>query len=176
MLKQLTAHFSGHDLIIQLAVYPGELDAVIAGGGDARAVRATYSGKLTVGPPVSFDGTRNGIAFSQFVPGVIQHLAKLVSARGGVPPADIDRFVLTNSLPGGNSGWNIYPASGTTRFRSLVLGDRLVMITPGHARALNWDPGPLPPRAAQAGHGWGLGSGGDPGAHAGSISLGRATA
>ena len=43
----------------------------------------------------------------------------------------------TNSLPGQNSGWNIYLTSGTTHFRSLVLGDHLVMITPGGTRALH---------------------------------------
>ena len=51
----------------------------------------------------------------------------------GVPPADIDRFVLTNSLADGDSGWNIYLTSGTTRVQSLVLGDHLVMITPSGA-------------------------------------------
>jgi hypothetical protein len=54
-----------------------------------------------------------------------------------VPLADIDRFVLTNSLPHGDSGWNIFVKSGTTRFRSLVLGEQLVMITLHGVRVLN---------------------------------------
>lgn len=131
VVRRLTARFSSHDLIIALAIYPGELEAVIGANGEARAVRATGAGKLTVGPPVPFGGARSGIVFSQLVPAVIQHLTELIAARGGVPLSGIGRFVLTNSLPGGNSGWNIYPASGSRRFQSLVLGDHLVMITPG---------------------------------------------
>jgi hypothetical protein len=135
-IKRLTARVGGHDLIIQLALYPGELEAVIGANGEARLVSVTYSGALKVGPQASFTGSRSGIVFSQLVPGVIQRLTKLVAARGGVPVARIDRFVLTNSLPHGDSGWNIYPTSGSTRFQSLVLGDHLVMITPGGNRVL----------------------------------------
>jgi hypothetical protein len=137
VIQRLTARFGGHDLIIQLALYPGELEAVIAGkGGTAWAVSFTDSGGLTVGPPVSFSGSRNGIAFSQFVPGVIQRLAKLIVARGKVTLGHLNRFVLT-SLPHGNAGWNIYLTSGITRFQAYVLGDHLVMIAPGGARALH---------------------------------------
>ena len=50
---------------------------------------------------------------------------------------NIDRFVLTDSLPGNNSGWNIYPTSGTTRVRAYVPGQQLVMITPSGTRAVN---------------------------------------
>jgi hypothetical protein len=57
---------------------------------------------------VSFDGSRNGIDFSQLVPGVIQQLTGLISTRGKVLLASISRFMLTNSLPGGYSGWTIY--------------------------------------------------------------------
>jgi hypothetical protein len=39
---------------------------------------------------------------------VIQQLTRLVVAKGGVPLAEVNRFVLTNSLPDENSGWNIY--------------------------------------------------------------------
>ena len=136
VIKRLTARFGSHDLIVQLALYPGELEAVIAGkGGTAWAGSFTDSGGLTVGPPVSFSGSRSGIAFSQFVPGVIQRLAKLIVAKGKVPPGQLGRFVLT-SLPHDNAGWNIYLTSGTTRFQAYVPGDHLVMITPGGTRAL----------------------------------------
>jgi hypothetical protein len=138
VVKKLIARFGSQDLIVQMALYPGELEAVIAGnGGEARAVSVTYSGALTVGPLVSFDGSRNGIDFSQFVPGVIQHLTGLITAKGKVPLASISRFVLTNSLPGGNSGWTIYLTSGTTRFQALVLGNDPQIITPAGTRALN---------------------------------------
>lgn len=133
VVRKLTARFGSSDLIVQLALYPGELEAVIAGNNDeAYAVSVTYAGALTVGPAVDFTGSRSGIEFSQFVPSVIEHLTDLISAKG----APVARFVLTNSLPGQNSGWNIYPASGSTRFRSLVLGDHLVEITPDGAHPL----------------------------------------
>jgi hypothetical protein len=119
-----------------MALYSGELEAVIGANGEARLVRVTYSGAVQVGPQTSFTGSRVGIAFSQLVPRVIQRLTKLIAARGGVPVAHIDRFVLTSNLPHGDSGWTIYPTSGSTRFQSLVLGDQLVMITPSGTRAL----------------------------------------
>lgn len=137
VIKQLTGRFGRHDLIVQMALYPGELEAVIAAnGGQARPVSATDTGAVKVGPSVSFTGSRSGIYFAQLVPGVIQHLTRLIVARGGVPLAGINRFVLTNSLPDENSGWNIYLTSGTARFQSLVLGQHLVMITPSGTRAL----------------------------------------
>jgi hypothetical protein len=137
VVKKLLAQFGSQDLIVQLAIYPGELEAVIAGnGGQARAVSATYSGALTVGPLVSFDGSRNGIDFSQLVPAVIQQLTGLITSKGGVPLASINRFVLTNSLPGGNSGWTIYLTSGSTRYQALVLGQDPQVITPSGTHAL----------------------------------------
>ncbi len=137
VIKRLTARFGSNDLIIQLAIYPGELEAVIGANGKAWAVRAAYTGALNVGSPVSFNGSRSGIVFAQLVPSVIQQLTGLIMAKGGVSLSVIDRFVLTNSLPDNNSGWNIYLTSGTKRFQSYVLGDRLVMITPSGTRALN---------------------------------------
>jgi hypothetical protein len=112
VIKQLTGRFGRHDLIVQLAIYPGELEAVIAANGEARAVSATYAGTVRVGPSVSFNGSRSGIDFGQLVPEVIQHLTRLIVAKGGVPLAEVDRFVLTNALPDQNSGWNIYLTSG----------------------------------------------------------------
>ena len=54
VLSKLTARFGSQDLIVQMAIYPGELEAVIAGNnGEARAVTATYTGALTVGIPGS---------------------------------------------------------------------------------------------------------------------------
>jgi hypothetical protein len=137
VVRKLTARFGRQDLIVQMALYPGQLEAVVAGGGTARAVSATYSGALTVGSPASFDGSRNGIDFSQLVPGVIQQLTELITAKDKVPLVSISRFVLTSSLPGGNSGWTIYLTSGSTRFQALVLGQEPQIITPGGTRALN---------------------------------------
>ena len=138
VLGKLTARFGTQDLIVQMAIYPGEVEAVIAGGnGEARAVTATYTGALTVGPLTAFDGPRNGIDFSQLVPGVIQRLTELITAKGNVRLGSISRFVLTNSLPGGNAGWTIYLTSGSTRFRALVLGNDPQIITPGGTRDLH---------------------------------------
>jgi hypothetical protein len=138
VLGKLTARFGSQDLIVQMAIYPGEVEAVIAGSnGEARAVTATYSGALTVGSLAAFEGPRNGIDFSQLVPGVIQRLTELITTKGKVGLGSISRFVLTNSLPGGNSGWTIYLTSGSTRFQALVLGDDPQIITPSGTRDLN---------------------------------------
>jgi hypothetical protein len=136
VIRRLHARFA-HGLIIQLAIYPGELEAVIGGSGQAQAVSVTYSGVLTTGPAVSFAGSRSGIDFSQLSAGVIQRLARQIETKGGVRAAAIDRFVLTNSLPDHDSGWNIYLTSGPVRFQALVLGDHLVKITPAGRHAVS---------------------------------------
>lgn len=131
VLSKLTARFGSQDLIVQMAIYPGEVEAVIAGNkGEARTITATYTGALTAGPPAAFKGPRNGIDFYQLVPGVIQRLTELIATKGSVGLGSISRFVLTNSLPGGNSGWTIYLTSGSTRFQALVLGNDPQIITP----------------------------------------------
>jgi hypothetical protein len=40
VIRRLTARFGSRDLIIGLALYPGELDAVIGANGEARAAPA----------------------------------------------------------------------------------------------------------------------------------------
>lgn len=138
VLSKLTARFDRQDLIVQMAIYPGEVEAVIAGSnGEARAVTATYAGAVTVGSLSAFDGPRNGIDFSQLVPGVIQRLTELITTKGNVRLGSVSRFVLTNSLSGGNSGWTIYLTAGSTRFQALVLGDNPQIVTPGGTHALN---------------------------------------
>ena len=138
VLSKLTARFGRQGLIVQMAIYPGEVEAVIAGSnGEARAITATYAGTLTTGSQAAFDGPRNGIDFSQLVPGVIQRLTELITTKGKARLGSISRFVLTNSLPGGNSGWTIYLTSGSTRFQALVLGNDPQIITPSGAHDLN---------------------------------------
>jgi hypothetical protein len=138
VLGKITARFGRQDLIVQMAIYPGEVEAVIAGNnGEARPVAATYTGALTVGSLASFEGPRNGIDFSQLAPGAIQRLTELITAQGNVRLASISGFVLTNSLPGGNSGWTIYLTSGSTRFQALVLGNDPQIITPSGTHDLN---------------------------------------
>jgi len=138
VVKKLIARFGQQDLIVAMAIYPGELEAVIAGNdGEAREVSATYTGALTVGSLVSFNGSRDGIDFAQLDPAVIQRLTELITTKGNVPLARVSRFQLTNSLPGDNAGWTIYLTSGSTRFQALVLGGDPRIITPSGARALS---------------------------------------
>jgi hypothetical protein len=137
IVKTLTSRFGSHDLILQLAIYPGELEAVIAAsGGKAWLATATYYNTLKVGPRTSFSGSRSGIEFPQLIPGVVQQLTTEITAKGGEPLSNISRFVLT-SLPGQNSGWDIYLTKGSNRFQSLVLGQHLVELTPSGAKVLN---------------------------------------
>jgi hypothetical protein len=128
VVRRLKARL-GHDIFVQLEIYPGELEGVVAANGAAHAVSVTAAGVLTVGPTVSFIGSRNGIGFSQLVPGVIQRLTHLVVTRGHVRPGAIKGFVLVNSLPHGNSGWTIHLNSAYPHFLALVLGQDLVEIT-----------------------------------------------
>ena len=62
---------------------------------------------------------------------------RAITTKGKARLGSISRFVLTNSLPGGNSGWTIYLTSGSTRFQALVLGNDPQIITPGGAHDLN---------------------------------------
>jgi hypothetical protein len=72
VLARLATRVGHHGLFVQLAIYPGGLEAVLVGhGGQAQAVSVSYTGAVTVGPPVSFAGSRNGITFGQLVPAVI---------------------------------------------------------------------------------------------------------
>jgi hypothetical protein len=58
------------------------------------------------------------------------YIIGLISTDDKVPLASIGRFVLTNSLPDGDSGWNIYLTSGPTHFQALALGQDLVKVAP----------------------------------------------
>jgi hypothetical protein len=122
--------------IVQLVLYPGELQAVIANAdNEARLVTAVTGGTLTVGPPSSFTGARNAIYPSQLDAAVPERLARLISQRGSLPTARLARFVLYFTAQ--NAGWNIYPLSGEIRFQSLLMGDALKVITASGARRLN---------------------------------------
>lgn len=122
--------------IVQLAIYPGELQAVIVNGdNEARLVTSGLNGKLTVGPALSFNGSRNAIYPEQLNPAVPERLANLINLRGGVALARLARFELYFS--GQDAGWNIYPISGAIRFQALLQGDSLNAITANGVRAIN---------------------------------------
>jgi hypothetical protein len=60
----------------------------------------------------------------------------LIADRGGVPTADLRRYVLA-FLPGSLAGWNIDASAGQPRFQAHLVGDALKEITSTGARALN---------------------------------------
>jgi hypothetical protein len=134
VVSALAARFGTNQLILALALYPGELEAVVGANGQARPVTAHSSGALTVGPPTNFDGERSGITISPLDPAVPQRLARLIAAHGGVPAGQLDRFVLT--FPGDLAGWDIYPATSGVRFQAHVQGDSLEEVSGSQTRAL----------------------------------------
>jgi hypothetical protein len=113
--------------IVQLAIYPGELEAVIANNGYARFVTTKADGTLSVGPALSFEGSRNAIYPSQILPAVPGALAQAISQHSGVRLARLARFELY--YQGQNAYWDIYPISGEVRFTALLQGQSLKMIT-----------------------------------------------
>lgn len=134
VLTALNRRFHGQS-IVQLALYPGELEAVIAdSNGEARLVSAGDGGTLRVGPPSSFNGARNSIYAAQLNPAVPERLARLIGLRGGVHPARLARFVLYFTAT--DAGWDIYQLSGATRFQALLQGDALMAISPAGKRPL----------------------------------------
>ena len=113
--------------IVQLTIYPGELEAVIIDGqNNARLVTTDARGKLRVGPALGVDGSRSAIYPNQIMPGAVQRLAGLISAQGGIAKGRISRFAMT--IRGQNAYWEIYPISGRVRFEALIEGQSPVII------------------------------------------------
>jgi hypothetical protein len=127
VVKALNARFHNQS-IVQLAVYPGELQAVIINNqGIARLVTTTPQGALKLGTPLGIKGSRTTIYPSQIVPSAVKQLARLISSHGGLPLGRISRFVLT--MRGGDAYWDIYPVSGRIRFEALIDGTSPIVIT-----------------------------------------------
>ena len=131
----LKSRFSGNQLILSMALYPGELEAVIGADGEARLVTAHPSGALTIGPPTRFEGVRSGIEISQLNARVPERLAAAIAAHGCVPTGEIARFVLGTA--GGDAIWKVYRASGSVRFQAHIMGDALKRISGGRTTRLN---------------------------------------
>jgi hypothetical protein len=125
----LRDRFAGQ-LILQMALYPGELDAVLGRSGNAELVRARGPDSVTTVQQSSFEGSRSGITLSQFDPSVPERLAHEIATHADESISRLDRFVLA-SLPGDLAGWLIYPVSGPEHFQSLLQGDSLKEISPG---------------------------------------------
>ena len=135
VVKALASRFASNQLILSLALYPDELEAVIGADGQEQMVTDTPSGGLEVGALRSFSGKLSGIAIAQLDPAVPQRLARLIAERGGVPTGQLERFVLA-FLPGGLVGWNI-STTGKTRFRAHLMGDSLEEISAKGSRSLS---------------------------------------
>jgi hypothetical protein len=122
--------------VVQLAIYPGELQAVIINNqNEARLVTTDSSGALRLGPTRGVNGSRTAIYPDQITPSVVQQLTNLISSsKGGVPLAKISRFAL--AIRGQDAGWDIYPISGRIRFEALLQGQSPVVITAHGKRAL----------------------------------------
>jgi hypothetical protein len=122
--------------VVQLAIYPGELQAVIINNqNEARLVTTDRSGALKIGPALGVNGSRTAIYPNQVTPSVVQQLANLISSsKGGVPLAHISRFAL--AIRGQNAGWDIYPISGRIRFEALLQGQSPEVITSHGKHAL----------------------------------------
>ena len=135
VMKALAARFATNQLILNMAVYPGELEAVMGADGQAQLVTVHPSGALTVGPPTRFVGQRRGITVSQLNPGVPQRLAQLIARRAHVPINELDRFVLGSE--GDLAIWKIYTSRGQTRFQAHLQGDSLEEISPQRTHRLN---------------------------------------
>jgi hypothetical protein len=126
--RALKARLGTTQLVLQMAIYPSEVLAVVGANGQARLITAHPSGAMTLGPETSFDGDRSGIDETQLDAGVPQQLAREIAGRGGVPVSGLDRYVLASH--GGDAYWEIYPKTGTDWFQAHVLGDSLVRVTP----------------------------------------------
>jgi hypothetical protein len=134
VIQSLTARFGGDASVVQAALYPGELDLVIAKGNDARTVRTGASGRIRTGRTTGFDGSRQAASIYQLDAGRPEELARRIAAHGGVPVSDLDRFVLTTKVDGDLAGWVIHPRHGRVVFRSLLVGGRIERVSPGGGR------------------------------------------
>jgi hypothetical protein len=134
-LSALAAHFAGGQLILELALYPDELEAVVGANGSAQRVTVDTAARLTVNDAGSFDGTRTGIGITQLDPTVPQQLAGLIAAHGHVSTASLSRFVLDLTSP--EARWDIFASAPGTRFRSLLSGGSLTELTATGSRPLS---------------------------------------
>lgn len=135
IVAALRARFAGQ-LILQLTLYPGELDAVLGRSGSAEVVRAQGPESVTISARSSFEGSRSGINISQLDPAVLQRLAREIAARADESVSRLGRFVFA-SFPGDFAGWLIYPISGPVHFQAYLQGDALKEISPSGTRNLS---------------------------------------
>lgn len=131
VLRKLTTAFGASASVVQLAIYPGELEMVVTdNNGNARLVTASAGGKVSVGQPHSFNGSRQAVNLSQIrAPAIaeIEHDLRQARSTGGVPIKRIERFAL--DLSHNLAQWKIY-ARGIVRYYGTLLdGSGLWRIT-----------------------------------------------
>ena len=135
-IAALESHASAGQLILKMAIYPGEVQAIVGANGHARLVTVPVSGNVSVGPVGTFENNASGITVSELEAKVPEQLAQSIASKGGVPTSGIGRFVLA-FLPHEISGWDIYTASGERRFQAELNGEALKELSPsGSARPL----------------------------------------
>lgn len=134
IVQALAKRFRGQS-IVQLAIYPGELEAVIANEGEARLVTAGAGGQLGVSSPSAFSGPRKSIFTEQLRASVPELLAHRISQADGVSTTRLARFVLR--LGRENARWEIYALAGSTRFEALLDGEGLEAISASGRRPLD---------------------------------------
>jgi hypothetical protein len=134
MLRALTRRYGGDVAVVQAAIYPGELDLVVAKPSGALVVRADIAGRVDAGSNHPFAGTRDAVDLAQIKPSVPQSLVTRIAHHGGVPLASIDRMVLDTTAFGNLAGWRISPHTGPVYFRALLTGDGLERHSPSGKR------------------------------------------
>ena len=131
VLRKLTTAFGANASVVELAIYPGELEMVVTDNNDnARLVTASAGGKVTVGQPSPFSGSRQAVNLSQITVRAIAQIERdleQAKSTGGVPIKRIERFVL--DLSQNLAQWRIY-ATGIVRYYGTLLdGNGLWRIT-----------------------------------------------
>jgi hypothetical protein len=128
-IAALKSHAGSGQLILSMALYPGEVQAVIGANGHARLVTVPTSGSVTVGPVGTFENSASGITVAELEANVPERLLHSIAARaGGVPASQIGRFVLA-FLPHEVSGWDIYTSGGEKRFQAELNGEALKVLS-----------------------------------------------
>jgi hypothetical protein len=131
LLRKLTSGFGANASVVQLAIYPGELEMVVTDHNDnARLVTASAGGTVAVGQPSPFSGSREAVNLSQITAGAIaeiEHDLGQDRSVGGVPIKRIERFVL--DLSQNLAQWRVYAAGVVRYYGTLLDGSGLWRIT-----------------------------------------------
>jgi hypothetical protein len=126
VLHSLETRFGSDASVVQLSLYPEQIDLVIADNGSARLVTADVGGILDVSSPGTFEGPRQSVDLSQIVTAVPGRLAREIERDDGVPIDQIDHFAL-NLVPS-LAHWQVYTSTGG-QFSALLTGGDLARVS-----------------------------------------------